>query len=548
MKKKLLTGIAVLSLGLLLNAQNVTIFNDVPFYSMYHYLGEGQSLPPEAYSQIPAGAIRLHGYERDIISRKLTPEEIANIGSSVSVEVDLIAACDNYDRLAGINIALVPKGLTTYTWEQTDVKRIELGRFITPFMNKNKTPTTVPYQFKTNNLANLLHDTSITQNYDFWIEFRADGYSEAANTQVAGCAGRTDVFRGNLRFVSTGSVPTNSNFFMPLLYRSNLNKYNSTDEPGTTTRIVNFTLNTPVDNAVLHLISSNHGANSNGEEYVRREHYVYLDDNLVHQYKPGGKSCEPFRVVNTQNNGIYGSAEKTLRSWLSFSNWCPGDAIPNREIQLGNLAAGQHSITLKVPDAVFAGNEGYFPISMYLQNASNGEVICNGPTNFKLNNQVNQSYDLSWTPNPTAVQSQVLYGRRGGYSTSMETYIDTDQSNLSVNNLTVYWTYENYIKSKCTDINKESLWVGPVLSQTIVLGTGETSNKNVSIYPNPSQNEVNIQSNDKIKNIELYSIDGKKLNDYQSKKIDISKLNKGVYNLKILFENGETSNQKMIKN
>ena len=135
MKKKLLTGIAVLNLGLSLNAQNVTVFNDVPFYSMYHYLGEGQSLPPEAYSQIPTGAIRLHGYERDIISRKLTPEEIASIGSSVSVEVDLIAACDNYDRLAGINIALVPKGLTTYTWEQTDVKRIELGRFITPFMN-----------------------------------------------------------------------------------------------------------------------------------------------------------------------------------------------------------------------------------------------------------------------------------------------------------------------------------------------------------------------------------------------------------------------------
>ncbi|WP_312323279.1 peptide-N-glycosidase F-related protein [Soonwooa sp.] len=548
MKKKLLTGIAVLSLGLSLNAQNVTVFNDVPFYSMYHYLGEGQSLPPEAYSQIPTGAIRLHGYVRDIISRKLTPEEIASIGSSVSVEVDLIAACDNYDRLAGINIALVPKGLTTYTWEQTDVKRIELGRFITPFMNKNKTPTTVPYQFKTDNLANLLHDTSITQNYDIWIEFRADGYSAAANTQVAGCADRTDVFRGNLRFVSTGSAPTNSNFFMPLLYRSNLNKYNSTDEPGTTTRTVNFTLDTPVDNAVLHLISSNHGANTNGEEYVRREHYVYLDDNLVHQYRPGGKSCEPFRVVNTQGNGIYGSTEKTLRNWLSFSNWCPGDAIPNREIKLGNLAAGQHTIKLKVPDAVFANNEGYFPISMYLQNASNGEVICNGPTNFMLSNQVNQSYDLSWTPNPSAVQSQVLYGRRGGYSTSLETYVDTDQSNLSVNNLTVYWTYENYIKSKCTDINKESLWIGPVLSQTIVLGTSETSKKDVSIYPNPSQNEVNIQSNDKIKNIELYSIDGKKLNNYQSNKIDISKLNKGVYNLNILFENGETSNQKIIKN
>lgn len=69
-------------------------------------------------------------------------------------------------------------------------------------MNKNVSPTEVPYSYKVDNISNILHDTALSATYDFWIEFRADGYSAAANTQVAGCADRTDVFRGNLEFVN----------------------------------------------------------------------------------------------------------------------------------------------------------------------------------------------------------------------------------------------------------------------------------------------------------------------------------------------------------
>ena len=115
------------------------------------------------------------------------------------------------------------------------------------------------------------------------------------------------------------------------------------------------------------LITSNHGANSGGEEYVRRQHYVYLDSELILEYTPGRTSCEPFRMYNTQSNGIYGPSPRSDAEWQSFSNWCPGDIIDRRTIDLGELESGTHEFVIDVPDAVFAGDEGNFPLSLYLQ-------------------------------------------------------------------------------------------------------------------------------------------------------------------------------------
>ncbi|MBV6878652.1 peptide-N-glycosidase F-related protein [Epilithonimonas ginsengisoli] len=416
MKKKIFFAIAGIFTSSIFSAQNVSVFNDVPFYSMYHYLGEGQTMPPEAFSQIPAGAIRLHAYEQDIISRKLTDAEISSIGSSVMMNITLIAACDNYDRIAGVNLVLVPKGSTSYTFNQADIKRIEIGRFITPFMNKNKLTTQVPYSYKVDNISNILHDSALAASYDFWIEFRADGYSAAANTEVIGCADRTDVFRGNLEFVSSGTPAPTQNFLLPISYRDNLNNYNATDVPGQTTRLVTFTLEQPVANASLHLITSNHGSNPAGEEYVRRIHYVYLDNELVYEYEPGGKNCEDYRQYNTQVNGIYNTTPKTLRGWVSWNNWCPGDAIPNREVNLGNLSAGTHTIKLDVPTAVFKDGQGYFPISMYLQNSTSGQIICAEPSDFKITSQVGQTSTLGWKENGTSTNWETVWSRKSVYT------------------------------------------------------------------------------------------------------------------------------------
>ena len=547
MKTKLLFSMVALAATTYFSAQNVSVFSNVPFYSMYHYLGEGESLPAEAYSQIPAEAIRMHAYERDVIARKLSVVEIATLGSEISMNIDMIAACDNYDRFAGVSLALVPKGSTTYTWDQTDVKRIELGRIITPFMNKNVAPTSTPYSFKLNNFSKIIHNPTLAAAYDFWIEFRADGYSAAANNEVAGCAGRTDVFRGNLEFVSTGTAIPESGFFLPLSYRENLNNYNATDVPGTTTRIVNFSLSAPVNNAKLFLSMSNHGANTNGEEYKRRQHFVYLDDQMIFQFKPGGKSCEPYRVNNTQGNGIYGSTPKHFRSWLSFNNWCPGDAIPNREIDLGNLTAGNHTIKITVPDAVFVGGQGNFPISMYIQNSESGQIVCAAPTNFKIAEQIANTLKVNWEEEGNSTNWETVSSRKNIFNTTSEVF---EQNSVIPeayrNNLTQNWYYEMYVRSKCTN-DFTSEWVGPVYSTLIKLGTEDTALNNFSVYPNPAKDVINIKTDDKIKKIDIYSLDGKKIAEETASSINVSKYSQGNYLMMIYFENGKTSTQKFSK-
>lgn len=547
MKVKLLISAAALALSACLFGQNVSIFTNVPFYSMYHYLGEGETLPTEAYTEIPSGAIRMHAYERDVISRKLSSAEIATLGSEITMNINIIAACDNYDRFAGVSLAMVPKGSSTYTWDQSDVKRIELGRIITPFMNKNISPTSTPYTFKLNNLAKIIHDPILATTYDFWFEFRADGYSAAANNEVAGCAGRTDVFRGNLELVSTGTATSTSGFLLPISYRKDLNNYNATDVPGTTTRIVNFTLDQNVDNAKLFLTVSNHGSNQGGEEYIRRNHFVYLDEQMIFQFKPGGKSCEPFRMYNTQGNGIYGPAAKTLRNWLGFSNWCPGDAIPNREISLGNLAAGNHTIKITVPDAVFTGGQGYFPISMYIQNSESGQVICTAPTNMEVVQQYGNTVKIKWNENGNATNWETLWGRKALYAASNDSYQQISGiAEAYKDNLTAFWFYEIYVKSKCTsDLNSE--WVGPLYPARIILGTEDIEQNKLSVYPNPTKNTVNISAADKIKNVSVYSMDGKKLLEENSDSINLSSYPKGTYMLVITFENGKSTTQKVTK-
>jgi Peptide-N-glycosidase F, C terminal/Peptide-N-glycosidase F, N terminal/Secretion system C-terminal sorting domain len=350
------TGISTKSIA----QSTFTVFDEVLFYDGY---AETVDEP------VPDGIVRLNN---SCYTRKLTVDELAAFGNILTMDITIKAACDNYDRIGNVNLALVPKNQESYTYNE--VERVELGRYITPFMNKNLDPDEVPYNFTINNVAQIFKDETLLADYDLWIELELFGVPYAANTQIAGCAGRNDVFYGTLEFITDvdSSVNYTNNFLLPLSYKYLLRDYtlDGTDVLGETVKTITFTLEEDVPNAKFYLITSNHGANSGGEEYIRRWHYVYLDGVQILSYKPGGISCEPFRQYNTQGNGIYGPSPRTDAEWASFSNWCPGDKIPIRVIELGDLAAGEHSFKIDVPDAVFNGNQGEFPMSVYLQGFS----------------------------------------------------------------------------------------------------------------------------------------------------------------------------------
>lgn len=362
--------------NLQLDQETTIVYDDVIFFDGYRTF---ETLKEESKALIPEndGILRI---KTSLYSVKLTDEQLNKIGKSFSFKVELGALCDNYDRIGNINLAFVPKGQDSYQPE--DVSRIEIGRFITPFMNMNYEPTLVPYTFDMNELSLIFHDKNIRDNSDIWVEFELFGVPYAANTEVRGCAGREDVFSGTLTFITDkgDSNLIESNVLIPIVMKKqeggNFNNYQEgcTDELGKTIKTWSYNLKEDVEDAQIVLIISNHGANSGGEEYNRREHFVYVDGELATVFVPGRSSCEPFRQYNTQSNGIYGYSTMSDSQWQSFSNWCPGDKIDNRVIRIGRLTKGEHSITINVPDAKFKGKQGDFPVSMYFQGTRTGNL------------------------------------------------------------------------------------------------------------------------------------------------------------------------------
>lgn len=78
------------------------------------------------------------------------------------------------------------------------------------------------------------------------------------------------------------------------------------------------------------------------------------------------------------------------------------------------------------------------------------------------------------------------------------------------------------------------------------LATDEVRNKNIKIYPNPVKNILHIDTNSKIVKGEIFSISGQIMKTFSDKEINVSKLPKGIYILKLNLKN-EIITQKFIK-
>ncbi|QTE22297.1 peptide-N-glycosidase F-related protein [Polaribacter cellanae] len=303
---------------------------------------------------------------------KLNIADLEKLSNRLQLEIKVNAACDNYDRIGDVTLFIFPKNEDFNT--NKSIKNIEIARFITPFMDKNVAPNLTSYKYDLDNVSDLLSNTNMNKKYDFWLQFNLFGVPYAAQKQIKGCKGRIDTFIGSLQFSSTYDATKNEIKklqFKPLITSFHLNNYNGTDVVGKTIKKIDFILDENMKNAKLYLITSNHGANRGGEEYIRRNHIISIDNKVVLEYKPGGKSCEPFRKLNTQKNGIYGkeiSSTGKKKEWKSWNNWCPGDKVPIRVIELGSLKKGKHSFKINVPEAEFKDKQGYVLVSAYIQN------------------------------------------------------------------------------------------------------------------------------------------------------------------------------------
>lgn len=115
---------------------------------------------------------------------------------------------------------------------------------------------------------------------------------------------------------------------------------------------VKFNLSNDLVNAKLRYITTGHGGWENGDEYLPKKNSIFLDDVLAFGFTPWKTDCGSYRNYNPAS----GNFENGLSSSdYSRSNWCPGTTTNPVYIELGTLKAGQHSITIKIPQGE---NEG----------------------------------------------------------------------------------------------------------------------------------------------------------------------------------------------
>jgi len=83
-----------------------------------------------------------------------------------------------------------------------------------------------------------------------------------------------------------------------------------------------------------------------------------------------------------------------------------------------------------------------------------------------------------------------------------------------------------------------------------VLAVSDSKNEAVSIFPNPVKDILNVKTASKIKTHKIYNLSGQVVNAklVSDKTIDFSRLEKGIYVVEILLENGKKLTQKIIKN
>jgi len=129
-------------------------------------------------------------------------------------------------------------------------------------------------------------------------------------------------------------------------------------------------------NAQLHYTTTGHGGHSEGDEFVKKENIITLDEQEIKRFIPWRDDCASFRRFNpssgtwaaNQFDETQPSSERIASSDLSRSNWCPGSDVPPEVINLPNLMAGEHTLKIEIPEAQkFKDQENnYWMVSAYI--------------------------------------------------------------------------------------------------------------------------------------------------------------------------------------
>lgn len=254
--------------------------------------------------------------------------------------------------------------------------------------------------------------------------------------------------------------------------------------------------------------------------------------------------------LNTNGNLVY--YKTTDKGMLSYPLV---DVIENDKINVSGFTAENNFLNYKVNNqnatnlyvATFGTLDQKYltPMSNYL--ILTNAAISNNPANansfeFNLINNVNwtATSDQNWLTLSAFKLSQGKNGLNTVSGNGDAKLTLAAQTNTSGNDRSA-----NILISGDGGVDSKTV----VVTQSGVLGNQETRTFVTVIYPNPTSDILNIQTDQKISKIEIYDTSGKLLKSKSGneKSIIVSELSKGLYLIKI-YSDKVTINSKFIKN
>lgn len=341
----------------------------VPVFDQQRINFDGAKFPEE----LKDGEIYNVGGGSIIIKKVSLPEKAD--GRSVFAEVVQYSDGDAYDRTG--SVFMIPddkkqsfidairdlKSVPSFHSGDTDYHGLvstpdydvpmELMRFFTGFgvraYNKNKVPgqewvDSVLYKTEITNLADRLTG-------DKWI-----------GAYIGNWDGKGHKVSLNLKYYPMGDFKGYKT--MPLF--NTVNYLEQAGQPYPIFQLndsltVKFHLDEPVENAMLYYLTTGHGGWGNGDEFNQKINTIYLDGKKVISFIPWRDDCGTYRNWNPCSGNFSNGLSS---SDLSRSNWCPATVTNPEYIPLGNLSAGDHTITVQIPQgAPEGGSNSYWCIS-----------------------------------------------------------------------------------------------------------------------------------------------------------------------------------------
>ena len=115
-------------------------------------------------------------------------------------------------------------------------------------------------------------------------------------------------------------------------------------------------------------------------------------------------------------------------------------------------------------------------------------------------------------------------------------------SNSGIQKLQADIDYIRIFNQALTTSQVSSLYANPALSNNVA----EINNFKFNLYPNPASDILNIEFNEAIKSVEIYSLQGQKVLETNQTEINISNLASGMYIVKVQDLNGSFATKKLI--